>query len=65
MINGCAEKLVYVQPKLTYTNMKTLPKMSFQQLQCLSDNTRQDLLTRDKIMKEHIIQLESIIDSTH
>ena len=67
MISGCTtvkEKVVFVPTPLSRPTMQPLPKISGKEVDCLSDDTKNTLLKRDDIMKNHIMDLETIIDST-
>lgn len=70
MINvGCVEqppkeRIVYLPVPLTLPFKQEVPKIKGSDLQCLSSETKDMLLERDKVIKTYIINLESIILAT-
>jgi len=68
MISACSsppkEKIVYIPTPISRPTMQPLPKITGQEVDCLSDDTKMKLLKRDDIMKNYITDLEVIIDST-
>lgn len=71
-ITGCAsvpqpvqpERVKYVSTPLSRPQMEELPKVTKEEVSCLSDETKNKLIKRDRIFKSYIGQLEIIIDST-
>lgn len=70
---GCAmfkekplvEKVVYVTTPIQLPARPTLPTWKATDMQCLSVEMKQKILDRDRIRKEYIDELETIIKSTH
>jgi hypothetical protein len=54
----------YVTQPLTHDPRPVLPKISAQELQCLSDETYQKLFDRQRLVVEYASSLEAILDST-
>jgi hypothetical protein len=69
LLSGCAstpvEKLIYVTAPLTLPGRPTLPTFSASNVECLSTETKQKILTRDRMRKDYSIELETIIQSTN
>lgn len=66
IIAGCAPTVetVYVTNPLTRPERPVLPKISGQDLQCVSKDTYQKLYDRQRLIVEYAVTLEAIIDST-
>ena len=70
-ILGCAQKpivetkTVYVPIPVKLPEKPVIPKIPGNKMECLSEDTKDDLLKRDLIMKAYIADLESTIESTH
>lgn len=74
-LTGCAntittppvvqEKLVYTPILLDKPEKPELPIVSGKEMKCLSEETKQILLTRDKLQKGYISDLETIIDANN
>lgn len=70
VLNGCAtqvptERLVYKKIPLELPIKPTIPVIKGSDLRCLSPDTQWELLNRDMILKNYIIDLEETIKSTH
>jgi hypothetical protein len=67
-ISGCApeikERIVYLPTPINLPVKPDIPKMSGKDLACLSDQTKNDLIKRDTIIKSYIVELESSIIAT-
>ena len=69
LTSGCAQQptkvqYVYLPVPLEHDARPEFPKLKSSELLCLSDETKNTLTKRDKIMKNYIDQLETIIDTT-
>ena len=69
MINvGCTptikKETVFVPVPLERPTRPEFPKVKGSDLSCVSDETKQQLLMRDDVIKSYMTRLESIIDST-
>lgn len=58
------DKIVYVQIPIKNPLKPEIPKISSDQLQCLSDDTKNLLIKRDSMIKNYIYDLEDTIQST-
>jgi hypothetical protein len=58
------DKIVYVQIPIKNPQKPDIPKISAEQLQCLSDDTKNLLVKRDSAIKSYIYDLEDTIQST-
>ena len=58
------QKTVYLPIQLELPSKPDVPKIKGSDLKCLSENTRSQLLERDKIIKGYISDLETTIIST-
>jgi hypothetical protein len=56
---------VFVQEPLPLPDRPTVPTVSADDLQCLSDDAYESLAVRDQVRVEHIRRLEAIIRTTH
>jgi PBP1b-binding outer membrane lipoprotein LpoB len=69
MISGCAHqepkiKYVYVPLPLERPVRPDFPKVKGSDLSCVPNNTKQQLLMRDDVIKSYINRLEATIDAT-
>jgi len=65
-LTACATTTeVFVQEPLPLPDRPTVPTVSADDLQCLSDEAYEALAVRDQIRVEHIRRLEAVILSTH
>ena len=62
---GKEKEVVYSPVKLSMPNKPVLPKISSDELSCLSNETKVTLLARDKLQKGYIIDLESVIEGNN
>jgi len=58
------QKVVYVSTPLQLPTKPQYPKVKGNDLDCLSDPTKRELLNRDIVMKNYIGDLETVILST-
>ncbi len=67
MISGCAPQIVEVpiQVPLEVPAARPYPRISAEELKCLSDETFYKIATRDRMKREDIEVLRAIIESTH
>lgn len=70
-ISGCSttppktiERTVYVAIPINLPNKPEIPKVPGKELSCLSNETKQKLLERDKVIKGYISDLETTIVTT-
>lgn len=61
---GCVTQTKYVVFPLSLPNKDLVPKVTGEELVCLSDATKMKLLERDKILKGYIRDLETTIKFT-
>lgn len=70
IISGCTtppktiERTVYLPVPINLPTKPEIPKVPGKELSCLSEETKQKLLNRDKIIKGYIENLEITINST-
>ena len=71
IISGCSttppktiERTVYVAIPINLPNKPEIPKVPGKELSCLSNETKQKLLERDKVIKGYISDLETTILTT-
>ena len=69
VISGCAHqepkvKYIYVSIPLERPSRPDFPKIKGSDLSCVSNNTKQQLLMRDDVIKSYINRLEATIDAT-
>lgn len=58
------ERTVYIAVPLSLPNKPQFPKISASAMECISDETKNKLLQRDVLIKNYILELETIILST-
>lgn len=58
------ERTVYVAIPINLPNKPEIPKVPGKELSCLSNETKQKLLERDKVIKTYISDLETTIVTT-
>lgn len=67
LLTACASEpiVIYKQVELTRPSHPVLPKITRDELNCLSQSTYQKLYDRNRLLREYAQQLDVIIDSTH
>lgn len=58
------DRIVYVSVPLVKVEKPVLPNINYNEIECLSDKTKNTLLERDNVMKKYIKKLETVIEST-
>jgi hypothetical protein len=64
-MNPPTERVVYKMTPLSLPVKPEIPVIKGSDLRCLSPNTQWELLNRDKVLKDYILDLEETIKSTH
>ena len=62
--SGCGKRTVYVPMYLELEPRPVLPKITGQELSCLSESTYKNLYDREVLLKNHVEVLETTIKST-
>lgn len=63
-ISGCAAKPVYLPVPLNLPPKPEIQKITASEVSCLSSETKNKLIQRDRMIKQYIKELESVIEST-